>query len=66
MIAFTHVFLDTKNNEVIIVLVLQPKGTVTNFFGADTYHGALCAMLLMNYLVSLACSMEPMRMNITT
>ena len=50
MIAFTHFFLDTKNNGVIIVLVLQPKGTVTNFFGADTYHGALCAMSLTNYL----------------
>ena len=50
MIAFTHVFLDTKNNEAIIVLVLQPKGTVTNFFGANTYHGALCAMSLMNNL----------------
>ena len=50
MIAFTHIFLDTKNDEAIIVLVLQPKGTVTNFFGADTYHGALCAMSLMNYL----------------
>ena len=50
MIAFTHIFLDTKNNEAIIVLVLQPKGTVTNFFAVDTYHGALHAMLLMNYL----------------
>ena len=50
MIAFTHIFLDTKNNEAIIVLVLQMKGTVTKFFGANTYHGALCAMSLMNYL----------------
>ena len=32
------------------MLVSQLKGTVTNFFGADTYHGALCAMSLMNYL----------------
>ena len=32
------------------MLVLQLKGTATNFFGADTYHGALCAMLLTNYL----------------
>ena len=69
MIAFTHIFLDTKNNEAIIVLVLQLKGTVTNFFGANTYHGALllCRLqIIYMIVVSLACSMEPMRMNITT
>ena len=30
--------------------MLQAKGTVTNFFGADTYHGALGGLLLTNYL----------------
>ena len=40
MIAFTHIFLDTKHNEVIIVLVLQVKGTVTNFFGANMCYVA--------------------------
>ena len=69
MIAFTHVFLDTKNNGAIIVLVLQPKGTVTNFLEQiPTMEPFVLCRLQIIYMivVSLACSMEPMRMNITT
>ena len=49
-ISFAHVFVDNDNNEAIVVLALQSKGTRTNFIGAVTYHGSLCAPLLMDFL----------------
>ena len=66
MIAFTHIFLDTKNNEAIIVLVLQPKGIFLQ--QTPTMEPFVLCRLQIIYVivVSLACSMEPMRMNITT